>query len=424
MRLTVNSTYAPMEYRDPATNELVGLDIDLANELAKRLGVKIVWSETPFAELIPSLQTKRADFIISGISDRSLAARDRRFHRLSGDRSAVLRDGGECGEGSPPISAARRSAPRAAPAFRSRSRNGASRIARRPASLPCNTSRARTRSTSATSSSRAASTPRCRAARRCPTRKAQEAGKYRVVGEPFSTGYQGIMFRKDDTALREVVTETSRCDDRRRLLQGHSRQMGTGRERGGPAHDECVHAMRAGADTRGGFSRSVGDAVARRAALVAMARARPLILVVLAAIGRAFANGQIEWSYVGRFLTAKVILEGIVNTMVMAVLAMALGIVLGVVVAIMRLSPNPVLAVGRGRLHLAVPRHAADPATAVVVQPRAGVSDHRHSRPVVGAGGRRHDAVPGRAARARHQPGRLHVRGDARRHAVGRHRTV
>ncbi len=67
------------------------------------------------------------------------------------------------------------------------------------------------------------------------------------------------------------------------------------------------------------------------------------ILVVLAAIGRAFAGGQIEWSYVGRFLTAKVILDGIVNTMVMAVLAMALGIVLGVVVAVMRLSPNPVL---------------------------------------------------------------------------------
>jgi polar amino acid transport system permease protein len=67
------------------------------------------------------------------------------------------------------------------------------------------------------------------------------------------------------------------------------------------------------------------------------------ILVVLAAVARAFAGGQIEWSYVGRFLTAKVILDGIVNTMVMAVLAMALGILLGVVVAIMRLSPNPVL---------------------------------------------------------------------------------
>jgi polar amino acid transport system substrate-binding protein len=34
LRLTVNSTYAPMEYRDPATNQLVGL----ANEIARWLG--------------------------------------------------------------------------------------------------------------------------------------------------------------------------------------------------------------------------------------------------------------------------------------------------------------------------------------------------------------------------------------------------
>jgi len=68
-----------------------------------------------------------------------------------------------------------------------------------------------------------------------------------------------------------------------------------------------------------------------------------VILAIVAAIGRAFAQGQIEWSYVGRFLTAPVIVQGIVNTMVMAVLAMALGILLGIVVAIMRLSPNPVL---------------------------------------------------------------------------------
>jgi len=67
-----------------------------------------------------------------------------------------------------------------------------------------------------------------------------------------------------------------------------------------------------------------------------------LIVAVLALIGRAFAYGQIEWSYVGRFLTVPVILQGITNTMIMAVLAMSLGIVLGVIIAIMRLSANPV----------------------------------------------------------------------------------
>ncbi len=71
--------------------------------------------------------------------------------------------------------------------------------------------------------------------------------------------------------------------------------------------------------------------------------AAALIMLLLLALARAFAQGQIEWRYVGRFLTVPAIIDGIVATVVMAVLAMALGIVLGVIVAVMRLSPNPVL---------------------------------------------------------------------------------
>ena len=71
--------------------------------------------------------------------------------------------------------------------------------------------------------------------------------------------------------------------------------------------------------------------------------AAALILVVLGLLARAFARGQIEWDYVGTFLAAPVILNGIAATVVMAVCAMALGIVLGVTVAIMRLTSNPVL---------------------------------------------------------------------------------
>jgi polar amino acid transport system permease protein len=68
-----------------------------------------------------------------------------------------------------------------------------------------------------------------------------------------------------------------------------------------------------------------------------------VIVVVLLALARAFAHGQIEWSVVGRFLTVPVIVNGIVNTVVMAIAAMALGIVLGLIVAVMRLTSNPVL---------------------------------------------------------------------------------
>src|SRR5581483_8231272 len=71
--------------------------------------------------------------------------------------------------------------------------------------------------------------------------------------------------------------------------------------------------------------------------------AAAIILFLLALLVRAFAHGQIEWSYVGKFLTAPAILQGLTNTVVMSVLAMALGIVLGVLTAIMRMSPNPVL---------------------------------------------------------------------------------
>lgn len=68
-----------------------------------------------------------------------------------------------------------------------------------------------------------------------------------------------------------------------------------------------------------------------------------LVLVALAAIIHAFVVGQIEWDYVGEFLTVPAIMTGLVNTIIMSILAMALGITLGVIFAVMRLSDNPVL---------------------------------------------------------------------------------
>ena len=68
-----------------------------------------------------------------------------------------------------------------------------------------------------------------------------------------------------------------------------------------------------------------------------------LILLVLAWIGKAFAEGQIAWRVVGQFLTAPAILAGLVNTVIMTICAMALGITLGVTFAVMVMSPNPVL---------------------------------------------------------------------------------
>ena len=71
--------------------------------------------------------------------------------------------------------------------------------------------------------------------------------------------------------------------------------------------------------------------------------AAAVVVLLIAALVRAFANGKIEWTYVGDFLFSQTILDGLVNTILMTFAAMALGIVLGVVFAIMRISENPVL---------------------------------------------------------------------------------
>jgi polar amino acid transport system substrate-binding protein len=61
--------YAPISYKDPASNQLMGFDIELGEALAKELGVKVEWQETAFAQMISSLVTGRVDIVMAGMSD-------------------------------------------------------------------------------------------------------------------------------------------------------------------------------------------------------------------------------------------------------------------------------------------------------------------------------------------------------------------
>ena len=63
------ANYPPMEYKDPATNKLMGLDIDLGLALAKQLGTTVEWSDIGFEQMVSSLTTGRVDLIHSGMSD-------------------------------------------------------------------------------------------------------------------------------------------------------------------------------------------------------------------------------------------------------------------------------------------------------------------------------------------------------------------
>lgn len=63
---------------------------------------------------------------------------------------------------------------------------------------------------------------------------------------------------------------------------------------------------------------------------------------MLVFVARAFAAGRIDWPYVATFFAAPVILSGLAHTLILTAAAMALGIALGLVAALMRLSQNPV----------------------------------------------------------------------------------
>lgn len=65
----VNPIYPPMEFVDPGSGELTGFDIDLGKALAAKMNLKPRWTQSAFAQLQSSLQTKRGDMILSGMSD-------------------------------------------------------------------------------------------------------------------------------------------------------------------------------------------------------------------------------------------------------------------------------------------------------------------------------------------------------------------
>src|SRR5690349_10278888 len=67
-----------------------------------------------------------------------------------------------------------------------------------------------------------------------------------------------------------------------------------------------------------------------------------VIVLIIAGLGWSMSEAQIQWEDVPGFFTHPVMLEGLLNTIVLALAAQGGAIVLGVVVALMRLSANPV----------------------------------------------------------------------------------
>jgi ABC-type amino acid transport substrate-binding protein len=71
LALAINATFPPFEsvkMDSNGNNTYVGMDIDIVNYLSQQMGFTYEISDMKFSGLVGSLQSKRADFVISGIS--------------------------------------------------------------------------------------------------------------------------------------------------------------------------------------------------------------------------------------------------------------------------------------------------------------------------------------------------------------------
>jgi polar amino acid transport system substrate-binding protein len=67
IKVGTDAAYKPMEYKEGAN--IVGLDVDLAEAMSKKLGVRFQFTNGTFDGLITSMQTGRFDVIMSSMTD-------------------------------------------------------------------------------------------------------------------------------------------------------------------------------------------------------------------------------------------------------------------------------------------------------------------------------------------------------------------
>ena len=206
LHLSTNAVYPPMEYKDPATDQLAGLDIDLGQALAAKLGLAAAWQESAFEQLIPSLATGRTDFILSGLSD--LPAR-----REAMDFIDYMRSGAQFYT----LAASTAQTPADLCGHRvgtSRSTSFPAEIARFSAAACEAAGKPAIAVVPAESTADARSQLKqgridaaVQGSETIPYAMSLEPGAYRAVGQPFSAVLQGIAFRKADAGFRDAVAD-------------------------------------------------------------------------------------------------------------------------------------------------------------------------------------------------------------------------
>jgi ABC-type amino acid transport substrate-binding protein len=68
IKVGTDPTWPPYQLRDSQTGQIVGFEVDLANAVAEKLGVRIEWNDVTFDNIILSVQGGQLDMGVSGFS--------------------------------------------------------------------------------------------------------------------------------------------------------------------------------------------------------------------------------------------------------------------------------------------------------------------------------------------------------------------
>lgn len=68
LRVGTEGTYAPFSFQDPATGQLAGYDVDVANAVGEKLGKKIEFVQTPWDSIFAALEANRFDVVANEVT--------------------------------------------------------------------------------------------------------------------------------------------------------------------------------------------------------------------------------------------------------------------------------------------------------------------------------------------------------------------
>src|SRR5262249_31114042 len=68
LRVCSTGDYRPFTYRDPATNKWSGIDLDMAGDLARKLGVRMTVVPTTWTTVADDVAADRCDVAMGGVS--------------------------------------------------------------------------------------------------------------------------------------------------------------------------------------------------------------------------------------------------------------------------------------------------------------------------------------------------------------------